>query len=240
MTPYGVIYLVIHRESGKYYIGQTIHSAQYRWGKHCGSARCGSQLYFHRAITKYGREAFDVETIAEANSKDELNALESIWVIVTNTKHPDCGYNLKDGGNASATPKGVPWSPARREADRLRRERGAKNKPCPPISEHTRELMRANSLGRKQSPETLAKQRLIHLGSTRSLETKKKMSVAQSGVNHPAFGKTRSDEAKQKTTASLLQFYSSNSKPPVTDATRERMRTSRKAYFDRLALQKAG
>ena len=94
---YGIIYKVTNKITNREYIGQTIHSLEYRWKNHIRAAKRGSSLYFHKALRKYGIENFIIEQIAEANSKQELNELEIKYIQEYNCLIPN-GYNTSTGG----------------------------------------------------------------------------------------------------------------------------------------------
>ena len=60
------------------------------------------------------------------------------------------------------------------------------------------------------SPETTLKRLEKVIGSKRSLETRLKMSKAQSGENNPWYGKRQSSEANKKRSETLKKYYSQN------------------------------
>ena len=104
---YGIIYL--HESpSGGIYVGQTIHSIDYRTRRHCESANRGSTCIFHNAIRKYGIDKFTSKIIAVAYSKKELNDLEIYYIKYYNSYYKnddgtnnDKGYNMTIGGEAT-------------------------------------------------------------------------------------------------------------------------------------------
>lgn len=94
--PYGIVYCIVHRESGRAYIGQTITSLQERWRRHCtGKPYC---VRLRRAIDAHGADAFDVFELDAAGDKSELDALEDFYIRLFGTigEH---GYNLRGGGS---------------------------------------------------------------------------------------------------------------------------------------------
>jgi group I intron endonuclease len=58
------IYLVTNSVNGKRYVGVTRKTAAERFKGHCYTAHHAAKTFFHRAIVKYGAEAFTVEEIA--------------------------------------------------------------------------------------------------------------------------------------------------------------------------------
>jgi len=95
---YGIVYVVTNNVNGMRYVGQTSQPLKERWKQHL--KRSGATGLFQRALAKYGAAAFSVEEVANASSRDELNALERHFIHVMGTLSPG-GYNLNDGGGAS-------------------------------------------------------------------------------------------------------------------------------------------
>ncbi len=140
--PYGVIYLITNTVNGKVYVGLTTQTLSARWTGHLGEARRGAKTSLHCAIRKYGADSFTRREIHEANSKEELLALEIAEIAEYRSTEPEFGYNLTYGGEGvraspeaaeklrqarrsyAATPegaatlsaarKGKPWSPTER------------------------------------------------------------------------------------------------------------------------------
>jgi group I intron endonuclease len=52
------IYVVTNKINGKQYVGQTVRDLGDRLKRHFNDAEKGDNLYFHRAILKYGKENF--------------------------------------------------------------------------------------------------------------------------------------------------------------------------------------
>lgn len=109
-VPYGYIYKVLNTINGKVYIGKTGKTIEERWSKHLGNAgelkrtreanphekKEGSHL--NNAINKYGPNAFIVNQVDVAYSKEELNEKERYWVKEYDSMNPDKGYNMTEGG----------------------------------------------------------------------------------------------------------------------------------------------
>ena len=66
----GIIYCYTNKINGKKYVGQTIHPEKRKW-EH---SKAYDDSIFHRAIRKYGFDAFDYEVIEECENEfsDEL------------------------------------------------------------------------------------------------------------------------------------------------------------------------
>jgi group I intron endonuclease len=93
------IYLATNRVNGKPYVGKTEKTLETRWKWHLNSARKGGPNLIHRALRKYGDDAFSLQIIErDVPTKERLAELEAIWIILMNSKIPN-GYNMSDGGD---------------------------------------------------------------------------------------------------------------------------------------------
>lgn len=103
---FGVIYKITCSETGKVYIGQTIRSIESRFERHLHEAEESKnpKIHFQRAIKKYGRDAFKIEKIDEAENQEELNKKEKYWIKAYNSIED--GYNTAEGGEGGNTYKG--------------------------------------------------------------------------------------------------------------------------------------
>lgn len=95
-TPYGIIYCIEHIETGRVYIGQTTTSLSNRWSSHKKNTCC---VLLHRAITKYGEDAFSKRILDTAVSKEELNEKEIIHIAKFQSASRTHGFNLREGGS---------------------------------------------------------------------------------------------------------------------------------------------
>lgn len=76
--PAGIIYKITNTKNGKVYIGQTTHTLRDRWRLHC--ARNSTCSLLKRAILEYGKDAFIMEQVDTAESREELNQKEMAWI----------------------------------------------------------------------------------------------------------------------------------------------------------------
>ena len=153
-----IIYVVTCINSRKQYVGKTSRLLDARWKWHCYSAlTLQSSTHFHRAIRKYGVEAFELKVVQECLTNDELNVAEIAWIAKLNT-FPD-GYNETRGGEG--TPGYRHTADAKRKMSLARLgERNANYKKD--FSPETRKRMRLAKLGKKRplhTEETKAKMR---------------------------------------------------------------------------------
>lgn len=91
-----IIYLITNLINGKKYIGQTVRSLEERWKRHCWKSTAKNSMPICKAITKYGKEHFTIEIVAQCISQNELDEKELFYANALNTWSPN-GYNLKAG-----------------------------------------------------------------------------------------------------------------------------------------------
>ena len=85
------IYKVTNKINGKVYIGQSVDIGR-RWRQHMTAE---DDIYFHKAIQKYGVENFEWEVIEQCKKKD-LDERESYWIEYYDSFNK--GYNCTKGG----------------------------------------------------------------------------------------------------------------------------------------------
>lgn len=119
-----LIYKITNTVNGKVYIGQTVRSLDVRFQEHLRCADNGDGYYLHAAIRKYGKDNFEISTIAETDDPDILNELEIYYI---RKFHSDIsGYNLAPGGHINCMA-------------------------CPSIKEHHDAIMRSDEVRKKIS-----------------------------------------------------------------------------------------
>lgn len=95
----GFVYKITNSINGKMYIGQTSRDIFVRWKEHIrDSSDKPSSVYFsllHRAIRKYGADAFEVECVEECDDS-VLDQREQYWIKKLKTR--ENGYNITRGG----------------------------------------------------------------------------------------------------------------------------------------------
>ena len=96
-----IIYLV-RRESVPVYVGFTSKSLEKRWCQHIRSANARHEcMLLHRAIAKYGVDAFTIEEIYSSDDVDHtLNVMEPHFIREHHTHKDEGGYNISYGGMA--------------------------------------------------------------------------------------------------------------------------------------------
>jgi len=207
---YGYIYITVNNINGKRYLGQKKLDDCGRWKTYIGSG-----IAFKHAVVKYGKENFTRHIIDFANSQEELNRLENEYTIKLNCVNDRNYYNLVHGGG---TVSGLKFSKEtlKKLSDRMIGERnyfygkryyGETNGFYGKT--HSLESRKKMSEGHKGqiswskgktgvfSDEALQKMREAKLGKPLSQSHKEAIAKAQSGENHPMYGKQHSDETKQ-------------------------------------------
>ena len=86
------IYKVTNKINGKVYIGQSVDIGR-RWRQHMTAE---DDIYFHKAIQKYGVENFEWEVIEQCKKKD-LDEREIYWIEYYDSFNK--GYNCTRGGD---------------------------------------------------------------------------------------------------------------------------------------------
>lgn len=91
------VYIHTNKIDGKMYVGQTIYGNKpnKRWQNGMGYR---AQIYFWRAIEKYGWDNFDHEVIASNLTKEEADNFERLLIEKLHTNDNRFGYNLTNGG----------------------------------------------------------------------------------------------------------------------------------------------
>lgn len=169
-----VIYKITNMINGKSYIGQTIDLAR-RKETHKRDALIGCHNVLHRAIRKYGWDAFVWSILFEDDDEDQ--AWMDWWEIKMIAKH---GTLLPNGYNMTAGGKGIPKLVHTEETKR-KMSVSATGVPC---SEETKRKLSAFFTGKKRgspSEETKEKIRQANTGKHLSEETKAKLSSLYQG-----------------------------------------------------------
>ena len=173
--------------NNKRYIGITGQNVKRRWENGRGYK---NNVYFYRAIEKYGWDNFQHIIIAKGLTQNEAEWLEVELIREWDTTNKDKGYNISLGGNSG-----------NKHTEETKRKIGEKSKGRN-IGE------KGYWFGKSLSEETRKKISESHKGKTLSDEHKEKISNSLSGENHwnfgnkkentPMFGKNHSEETRKK------------------------------------------
>jgi group I intron endonuclease len=162
------IYKIVNHINGKVYIGFTKRSPLVRWGEHIRHAQKIGGFAIQKAIAKYGFESFYFEVIYQ--SKDILHChkeMEKYFIDSYQSHGSNGGYNMTHGGEGNGIPRYGLCNPffGKKHTKETKETIGSKAKGRTP-TEEARENMRLAQLGRKHSPETIAK---IGIGNQRNV-----------------------------------------------------------------------
>ncbi|HEY9629378.1 MAG TPA: NUMOD3 domain-containing DNA-binding protein [Coleofasciculaceae cyanobacterium] len=191
------IYAIIHKESGKIYVGSAAQSFRQRWYSHKFLLRKNKHHSQHiqNAWNKYGEEAFEfriLEIIHPDLIFQTLIRSEQEWMDYYQAANPKYGYNIcPTAGNSLGTKHSEETKAkvsAANKGKKLSEEHKAKlsaslkgksspNKGKALSEEHKAKLSAANK-GKTHSEESKAKMGLDKKGISRSEETKKLISIA--------------------------------------------------------------
>lgn len=94
-----LVYEAYNTLNGKAYIGITTNTLEKRKSSHIRSSRSKSNSVFHKAIRKYGEDAFEWSVIATASSLKSLYSLEKLFISLFERWQL---YNVSLGGEHSA------------------------------------------------------------------------------------------------------------------------------------------
>lgn len=134
-----IVYLITNRVNGKRYVGITTKSLQKRWQLHINSANAGSYYWIHKAIRKYGADAFEVEELGVASDWKTACQIETTLIAFFKTFWLDGrGYNQTRGGDGNASE----WSQEMREKHRKAMSRRSAD---PRWREHCRRIAQGNT-----------------------------------------------------------------------------------------------
>ena len=98
-----IVYQAHNRITDCFYIGKTNKNLSTRIRQHYNDAKCYGRTYFHKAIMKYPKDAFEWIVIKAFNDKNECNQAEIFWInIIKSCRHKI--YNLTNGGDGGSRP----------------------------------------------------------------------------------------------------------------------------------------
>jgi hypothetical protein len=89
----GIIYLIINKQTGHKYVGQTTNAMNKIWQEHISEALRMSSSPLHRAMRKYGNHNFMIKELDECDDS-LLNQKEEYWIKQYNTSKSEEGYNI--------------------------------------------------------------------------------------------------------------------------------------------------
>ena len=94
-----IVYEAVNKTNGKVYVGLTATSLEKRKGSHLRSAKAGSGSYFHKALRKYGEDAFEWSVVMTCSTKEAMYKAEMFCISLYEQWQI---YNTSLGGEHSA------------------------------------------------------------------------------------------------------------------------------------------
>ena len=204
----GCVYQAKNLITGKLYIGKTVKSLSDRVSCHISNAKGKSDLYFHKAIRKYGIDSFQWSILYQGDKESQLYEMEQMFIKQLNTMAP-LGYNLTAGGDGMLEPTNelrTKLSKAQMghivtEETKGKLRAANLGKTVRICTEETLKKMSERMLGNKYglgricSPEERARISKMHKGRQKSKEERANLSKGH-------LGEKPSDETKRKMSAS--------------------------------------
>lgn len=187
---YGYIYKITCKIDNKIYIGKTTKTIKERFKEHIETSRKVNSYrhksYLYNSMRKHGIENFSIEVIETCESEKQLNERERFWIKELNTRDPNVGYNIHEGGNGGRTQ--LEYTCSEKQLECLSLGWYA------PMSAENKALVSKIHKGKMVGVETREKLRNAQLGKKASEETKEKMSNAHKGKKLPE----RSNESRER------------------------------------------
>ena len=171
-----IVYVHTNKINGHRYVGCTKLDIESRWKRHLKSARTGSECAFHRAIRKYGPDAFEHEVIEVLSTQSGAFLAEKLWIEQFGSVVPN-GYNLSTGGEGN---------PGLRHTDETRARMSESHR-----GNHSR-------LGIKHTEETRAKMSESRTGSLNHMTGKHHTEEAKEKLRAINLGKRYGDDVRAR------------------------------------------
>ncbi|MGW6128467.1 NUMOD3 domain-containing DNA-binding protein [Cellulomonas sp. NPDC055163] len=207
----GVVYGVRLASTPEFrYVGITTAGARRRFGQHVTKARNGIRTPFYDWLRKHEHD--DVVWEVLETVRTDLHALgeaEIVWISLARS----AGHRLLNVSEGGLGPTGVVWTPAQREAARLRslgRKGASRPGALNPFyggrhSEAQRrrwsETRRGTNVGPDNANYGLFGPAHPSYGHTMSDEARRALSEARTGPGNPNYGRSASAETRAKRSA---------------------------------------
>jgi group I intron endonuclease len=221
MTRRFFVYRITNTENGKLYIGKTFDPAT-RLAGHKWQMKNGHQTPVHRAMRRYGVDAFLFEVLAGFPIEDDALAFERELIRTLRTRDRQRGYNVSEGGDG---PSGV--RPSEETRSKMRASHRARvMRDGPPVLTPDARARIGNALrGRKRGPmseETKAKLREASTGRKFGEDFKEKIRASRRRVNANPTPAMIAYDSERRSAASRGRKHSEESRARHSEAMKKR------------------
>ncbi len=152
------IYIITNKLNSKQYVGQTKHSIQKRFTRHCWNSEYKKNMPICLAIKKHGKTNFSIKELQQCLSQEELDKAELNWARKLDTFSPN-GYNLKAGAGRGScseeTKKKISQANKGRKVSEETRKRLSESHKGFKVTEETKRKLSIINRGRCPSPQTI-------------------------------------------------------------------------------------
>jgi len=196
------IYMLKHKESGKFYVGSASRGLRKRLSVHkCPSNGC---IKLASAIKKYGFDSFEISILEYCNIETIIQR-EQYYLDVLQPFDSN-GYNIAKFAACPQKGRKLTEDHKQKISNSNTGKKHINRKRRPPQTNETKLKISNANKGKNRSKKQKEKCRLNRLGKTDSIESRIKKSVAQTGRKH-------TDESKKK--MSLVQLGRKHSKESI-------------------------
>lgn len=190
------------KDNDMVYIGITCQDkVYYRWGRN--GIKYKSNIYFYRAIQKYGWDNFKHEVLFDGLTKEEANKKEVELIAEYDSTNKFRGYNIEFGGDG----QGKHSLETRMKISQAKKGYKFSDESKKKMSDSQRAINRkgenGSMYGKHHSEETRKRISEKATGRKASEETRQKLSKANTGEKNCMYGKTHTTEARDKIAKAL-------------------------------------
>lgn len=180
------VYKIKNLINNKLYIGKA-DNVNKRWLKHISYARTNRGFIFHKAITKYGADNFEVSILEECESEEIALEKEAYWIAEYKTNickwGSEFGYNLTDGGEGISGHK---------HSDESKQKMSDASIGKPKSDDHKNQLSISHT-GKILSEEHRASISLSNMGKIMSDSARNNIRISKLGEKNPKSILTEND-----------------------------------------------
>lgn len=163
------VYRHTNKANGKVYIGITCQKPEARWRHGQGYK---DNVYFYRAICKYGWDGFDHDILLSGLTKAEASDREVFFIALYNSTRPEYGYNKDYGGDV----RGEVSEIARKNISAAQKRRFQKPEEIEKIRQSHREYYASHPMSEETKRKDSEAMKRYYSTHTRTEEHRRKIS----------------------------------------------------------------